>query len=270
MRDTTASCKRTYEAAKARGLAAVHKRACKPVVVRPTALGGHHLVQSEGTWLCTVCRRTSRSFKRVAAQTCTGSIARKRAVKSKQLIDVGVETGAGHKLLLSGSVLWCYVCGAFSDGAAKALARACTGGHGSHCERAYARRGLLQQLKKLRAGTHPATRLPLPPPVTIDSSLAVPAELLRGYATSSAAVVMRTEKDLRPVMQAMLARVRKRQADRLASEPQPVRRRISCKSRPSGPSCPLGIPGVVAIRRRISAKTSPSLGAAVDNSLLRP
>ena len=94
----------------------------------------------------------------------------------------------------------------------------------------------MRQLLSLRAGLHPTSQAPLPPPVSIDPLEEVPAGLVQLYRASDAGRLnAATMQDLNPRMQAMLERVRKRERERLPATRQ-VRRRISVKSRPS--ECP--------------------------------
>lgn len=188
--------------------------------------------------------------------------------------DAGVTAGFGHKLMLPGPVLWRFVCGAFSDGPPEALSKPCGGIHDGSCERSYAKRGLAQQLRTLRTAVHPATRLPLPPPIVVDPSLEVPHEILEQCVASTGGTVRRHPREsLNPVMKAMLERMLKRAADAEAAPvvvERAVRRRISVKTSPvdsAGGACSLH---ALILRRRLIVKTSPSDGGAAWNALLLP
>ena len=106
------------------------------------------------------------------------------------------------------------------------------------------RKGLLQQLRNLRRGLHPKSGRLLPPAVPIDQSLDVPAEMVASYASQEGRVYrVATPETLSAPLQAMLARVRKRDADRNAE--------------------------VLVVKRRITSKTSPGASTLLPNSLLR-
>ena len=94
------------------------------------------------------------------------------------------------------------------------------------------RNGLLQQLRNLKKGLHPKTGMLLPPPVQIDPSLDVPAEMAALYSSQHGRTYgLATPESLSPPLQAMLERVRKRQADKQLEAPS-VKRRISVKTTP--------------------------------------
>ena len=100
------------------------------------------------------------------------------------------------------------------------------------------RNGLLQQLANLRKGLHPKTRHLLPPAVPIDPNAAVPLEMTASYLSQEGRVdSVATPETLSAPLQAMLARVRKREAERLAEAELPLaKRRISVKTTPSSSS----------------------------------
>ena len=154
--------------------------------------------------------------------------------------------GTGHSFWLSGTVLWCNVCGAFAEGCGTmALARPCTGKRIKGNRQAAnqgGRNGLLQQLRNLRSGRHPKTRQLLPPPVSIDPSVDTLAAMLDEYSSQQGRTyALATLATLSPAMLAMLERVRKRAAESLES---PI------------------------VKRRISVKTTPGRSTTSKNSLL--
>ena len=146
--------------------------------------------------------------------------------------------GTGHSFWLSGEVLWCSTCGAFAEGCGTmALARPC-GGRRKVGNRQSAnqggKNGLLQQLRNLQKGLHPRTRAFLPPPIPMDPHAAVPQEFLDSYSSQAGRqYLLGNPESLSPALQPMLARIRKREADKRALEEAPVaKRRISVKSSP--------------------------------------
>ena len=171
----------------------------------------------------------------LAPGQCDGSVAKRLAARVRTIIDAGGAMGTGHSFWVSGSVLWCSICGAFAEGCGTmALARPCTGKRvkGDRQSRGQGgRNGLLQQLRNLRAGRHPKTRQLLPPPISIDPDMDTPPALLDDYQSQRGRTyALATESSLSPVMLAMLHRVRKRAADE--AESRVVKRRISCKTTP--------------------------------------
>ena len=98
------------------------------------------------------------------------------------------------------------------------------------------RNGLLQQLGNLKRGLHPKTRQLLPPPIPIDPSMDVPAEMAALYSSQQGRTYgLATPESLSPPLRAMLERVRKRQADAQMVLPV-VKRRIVAKSSPDAAS----------------------------------
>ena len=225
-------------------------RARRIINLRPAELGGHRLVKGGPKWQCMVCKASSKYWDRIAAGQCKGSVAKKWAVKAQDLAMAGATLGGGHTFLLSGSVIWCAACGAFTDdGSVKALAKPCSGEHRrAHHKwdesRNYPRRRMLRQLLKLRAGLHPTRGTLLPPPVNIDPAEDLPAGMAEQYRASEAGrLYAATEQDLNPRMQSMLERVRKRDRERNVAA-RVVRRQIGVTSHPSvciGYELPTGV-----------------------------
>lgn len=107
-----------------------------------------------------------------------------------------------------------------------ALVRPCTGRRmkGSRQSKGQGgRNGVL-----LRRGLHPKIGVLLPPPVSIDPSVTTPEAMMSEYSSQEGRVHELAAPDSSsPTLQAMLARVRKREADRHI-----VSRRISRKTPP--------------------------------------
>ena len=190
-------------------------------------------------WQCVVCKTSSKYWDRIVGSMCKGSVAKEWAIKAQELAASGSALGCGHNFLLSGNVVWCATCGAFTDdGSVKALSRPCSGTHRRvdrkwDASRNYPRRRMVRQLHMLRDGRHPTTGAPLPPPVSIDPGEDLPAGLAELYRSSQAGrLSAATEQDLNPRMQALLERVRKCQREREEAA-RSVRRRIGVKSHPS-------------------------------------
>ena len=179
---------------------------------------------SSAVWRCVACRTWSRKWQSICAGVCSGSVAGKWARKVQQLATAGSHVGAGHKLMLSGEVIWCRVCGAYAEKHAIALQKPCVGppirrkGGGHRA-----------QLKALRAGYHPVTREGLPPPQCIGSSSVEVTTLIAAYRASPVGVAVAAAQPLNQRMQALLERVRKRQAEVEIVERR-VRRRIVGKT----------------------------------------
>ena len=140
---------------------------------------------------------------------------------------------------MSGNVVWCVTCGAFTDdGSVKFLAKPCGGPHKAadrkwDKSRNYARRRLVQQLHWLQLGVHPTTKKMLLPPVHIDPLQDLPTGMVERYRASEAGrFYAATEQDLNPRMKLLLERVRKRERERVV-DVRTVRRRIWAKSHPS-------------------------------------
>ena len=238
-RDTAASRRKANAEAKAKGERGMMGRRARRVVhLRPIDLGGHRLGKEGQKWQCKVCKMSSRHWARIAGGQCKGSVAKKWAARSRELAAAGTVLRGGHEFLMSGNVVWCSTCGAFTDdGSVKALAKPCGGPHRAadrrwDKSRNYSRRRLVQQLHWLREGVHPTSRKMLPPPTRIDPMEELPAGMAGQYRASDAGrVYAATEQDLNPRMKLMLERVRKRAAER-AEATRPVRRRIVVKSEP--------------------------------------
>ena len=120
------------------------------------ALGGHDLVWQGDVlakpWLCRVCHRSAAQRERLVVTRCPGSAVLRWARLAASAAASGVGMGSGHRLLLTGSIVWCWRCGAYACARARHLARPCPGRLRAFA--AHARRRLL-------LGLHPTTRAPL-------------------------------------------------------------------------------------------------------------
>ena len=205
---------------------------------RPVELGGHVLTRSGGRWSCTVCRCWSKAWSRIAHGTCAGPAAARWVKKSMLLPRAGQAQGLGHVRVLSGSVVWCCACGAYAEASAKQLLKPCPGkNQGRRSEG-----GLQGQLRALRSGRHPRTLKPLPPPVSEASvgtehwlSLSTSKPLPGASAHVGFSQGLRAPTRLSPKVQAMLARVRAREAAAAveAGSARAVKRRICSKTTPA-------------------------------------
>ena len=139
----------------------------------PVALGGHDVLyvgaQSTRRWQCRVCHRTAKARATLACARCAGSAVLRWA--SQAVAAAGGELAAGgrHTLLLTGTVVWCFRCGANACVQARGLAKPCRG-------------RLLgfqaQAFQRLLLGLHPATREPLAPGTVPEPGASLPP----GYA----------------------------------------------------------------------------------------
>ena len=110
---------------------------------------------------CSVCRRASRKTS-FATQRCTGSAAARWAKHAEMVAASGLRQGYGHSRLISGDVIWCEICGCYSDTATRGLAQPCPGPPAANPTRSKGGRkqsklhwGRARQLKLLRCRLHP-------------------------------------------------------------------------------------------------------------------
>lgn len=127
--DATASRKRANEVARPRGVNGVRRRASRVASQKLVALGCHRLVRDGPKWQCRLCKERSKHWSRLAGQQCKGSVAKKWALNTQEVVSTGAQLVGGRNLFLTGSVIWCSICGAFSDGSVKSLTRPCSGPH---------------------------------------------------------------------------------------------------------------------------------------------
>ena len=113
--------------------------------------------RAAGRWECEACKRHS-SFeaadvtqRRFAMSPCPGRLverARDIATVTRALDGFG----RGHELMLTGAITWCRLCGAYGESRMRKLHQPCNGpAHGSSAT----------QLRRLSAGIHPVSGLPL-------------------------------------------------------------------------------------------------------------
>ena len=123
---------------------------------RPQQLGGHTLLLRDGRASCTVCKRSSGRVVRFAAQRCPGSAALRWARLAATQARHGRQLGPGHRRAISGTVVWCTLCGAYAEHVMRKMADPCQGRtHGTARAR----------LEALQAGKHPKTGAALPPAI---------------------------------------------------------------------------------------------------------
>jgi len=117
-----------------------------------------------------VCRRTARQRKTLASSRCPGSAALRWAKRATTAAAEAVEgaVGRGHTLLLTGDIMWCFLCGASGNVMARHLARPCCG---------QAKGFLVYARRRLLLGLHPGTRAPLGSPTVPEVGVSLP----KGY-----------------------------------------------------------------------------------------
>ncbi len=128
---------------------------------RPVYLGGHDLFRdAHGRWKCAVCLTTARVRSTMAAARCPGSAVQRWATAAASGDDYaqGPDEHVRHARCVTGSIVWCMRCGAYSDTAASQvhavrLARACLGKPTSG--------GAITARARLRAARHPRTNADL-------------------------------------------------------------------------------------------------------------
>ncbi len=172
---------------------------------------------------------------------------RDRADREQQAVaaaaaSTGESTGGGHRLLLTGSVVWCWRCGANAGGRAHYLAKPCPG-------RAVGFLGQARQ--RLLLGLHPTSRVPLDavtvpePGGSLPEGFALAVQAAASSATAaaparsgrmSAVRPPRAECFVSPRLSALRDRVRAREAAAGEAaglpDPLPKRRRLRGKQPP--------------------------------------
>ncbi len=170
----------------------------RPLAGRESVAAPRHEVEAVGdVWRCRHCTQwalTETSMRRLRSLPCGGSLAR-RAVRA-------VGAGCAHVLMrstpienLQGSgvlrpahpIIWCLVCGAYAEEAARNILRACTG-HATSAGQS-ARRWLM-------AGWHPRRYRRFSDPEPLDAGVSVLAGSVAGeggVAVEAASVVRRPE-----------------------------------------------------------------------------
>ena len=155
----------------------------------PVSLGGHDIVPAEAhlarAWQCRVCHRSAARRQALAFSRCPGSAVRKWAHQAAVAAGSGRGAGGGHTLLLTGSVVWCFKCGASACVRARLLAQPCRG----------RLLGLAQAHQRLLLCLHPTTRAPLGQATVPEPGCQLPAGFASAVrhaeasATTAAAVV---------------------------------------------------------------------------------
>ena len=201
------------------------RRPARPVIA--PELGGHDFRRTHGmvrrAWQCIVCHCTTNNPVRLSHQHCSGSAVCRWARQSAALADRGRGMGEGHTLLLTGTVVWCFRCGASACVRAQNLLKPCP-----RKPRGY----LVQSRQRLLLGLHPEHRTPLgheptpepgqPGPPGFENAVA----LARASSTTVAAQPKRARRAgaapapeprvapavrLLPALEAMRDRIRQRQ-----------------------------------------------------------
>ena len=127
-------------------------RQVKQVV--PEDKGGHCIraALSGHGWLCTVCKRRTGDWRKLALSRCGGT-------KAGRVVAAGAIAEKAHIMVTAGTLRWCVTCGCFAESrTTQRMQLTCPGppplsaGNG----------GMKQQLMQLRAGLHPVTGARLP------------------------------------------------------------------------------------------------------------
>ena len=122
----------------------------------PTALGGHDLAcfrqHLARPWQCRICHRTAAKRETLCFSRCLGSAVLRWARLAATAAASGDRVGTGHHLLLTGTLVWCWRCGAYACARARNLAKPCPGRPSAFSA---------QARQRLLLGLHPATRAPL-------------------------------------------------------------------------------------------------------------
>ena len=126
--------------------------------------GGHQLVKAETGhgWLCATCRMRSVNKKRLSVRRCPG--AKKSAISCSP--ESSPLEGKPHSLRMSGSIIWCGVCGSFTESRVSRLKSMCRGPP----PQSLGTGGVRAQLQRLRAGIHPVTMQGLPQTKWLDGT----------------------------------------------------------------------------------------------------
>jgi hypothetical protein len=150
------------------------------VTVRPVPLGGHDLRWTGKAWRCSICKRSTANFSSLCGRKCEGSAVAIWAARAVVDAARGCADGGGHLRMLTGDLLWCRSCGAFSTTKAVGLAKACTGKPGNS-----------GRLARLLRGVHPVTGADIGVPLAEDGDVS-------GFARAA----VRISPPLRSVQQA--------------------------------------------------------------------
>ena len=199
------------------------------VMQRRLDQGGHALVRSGSGWSCICCKARSITWARLAPQQCRGDAAtRWNSIASGRMPCSG-PMPKKHTIMVSGQVTWCGTCGAYACSAPILLTRPCKGRPliGSAG-------GLRGQLRLLRAGMHPRTRLPIPPPIPLRRWEELNSDVNRCKARDGPPPVVGTEGPPPPAIQddgslftkAFLTRGLKRTKEGAGTAVERIRKRI--------------------------------------------
>jgi hypothetical protein len=131
------------------------------LIIRPVPLGGHDLRREGSNWRCAICKHATATFTALCGRKCTGSAVSVWAARAVADAARGRADGGGHRRMLSGDILWCRVCGAFSTSRAVGLAKACSGVP-----------GVSGRLARLLRGVHPVSGVDIGNPLAEDGDLA--------------------------------------------------------------------------------------------------
>ena len=183
-------------------------------------------------WRRTTCRARSMQWDKLAPMTCSGSSVEKWAVEAMQAAENGQIVGGGHRRALSGEVVWCQVCGCYSDSRVRGLTDYCKGKPTDSSGG-----GRAGQLRYLRNNVHPRTRKPLPAPVNergLDlGGQHVYPELARRSTCEVSASSGRTQQDLGAMVAPRAQHVGKTAAQKLRERLE----RVRAKERANKASC---------------------------------
>ena len=97
------------------------------------------------------------------SERCSRSAAARWAARSQTLAESG-GVGAGYRLALSGTVVWCQDCGVYAETKAMGLAAPCLGTPNHTHDKG----GAYGHLQMLRRGMHPHTGKQMPDAETLD------------------------------------------------------------------------------------------------------
>ena len=154
------------------------KRRRPPRPVIGPMVGGHDFRRTGGAlrrrWQCIVCHRTTNHPAHLTHQHCSGSVVCRWARQAAALADRGGGIGAGHTLLMTGTLVWCFRCGASACVRAHNLLKPCP---------RKTRGFLIQSRQRLLLGLHPASRIPLSAATVAEPGSALPA----GFAAAQLA-----------------------------------------------------------------------------------
>ena len=137
----------------------------------PLAFGGHDIVgpveHLARPWQCRCCHKSASKRATLAHSRCPGSAVWRWDTAARKTSEVLHGFAGRHCLLVTGTVVWCWKCGANACVRARRLAAPCPG---------RPRGFLVQARQRLLLGLHPSSRIPL-------NAVAIPAD---GHAMPAA------------------------------------------------------------------------------------